>query len=98
MRRRNNAALLLFFLLTTLVLLRTDFLGAFPLGRPAPQGLKPALFQFQNGTLRLRSGQALEAVPYPKHALTKPLIRSVLAKLLPVSLAAHYNLCVTMQK
>jgi hypothetical protein len=23
-----------------------------------------------NGILRLRSGQALEAVPYPKHALT----------------------------
>jgi len=31
-----------------------------------PQGLKPAFFSGLNGTLRLRSGQALKAVPYPK--------------------------------
>ena len=31
-----------------------------------PQGLKPTFLQALNGTLRLRSGQALEAVPYPK--------------------------------
>jgi phosphoribosylformylglycinamidine synthase subunit PurL len=31
-----------------------------------PQGLKPAAFGAVGGTLRLRSGQALEAVPFPK--------------------------------
>ena len=31
-----------------------------------PQGPKPTFLQALNGTLRLRSGQALEAVPYPK--------------------------------
>ncbi len=30
-----------------------------------PQGLKPASFLALGGTLRLRSGQALEAVPFP---------------------------------
>jgi len=31
----------------------------------SPRGLKPAFFRGRNGTLRLRSGQALEAVPFP---------------------------------
>jgi len=35
-------------------------------GRRGPQGLKPAFLETTDGTLRLRSGQALEAVPYPK--------------------------------
>ncbi|MGB9204498.1 MAG: hypothetical protein WCB94_11085 [Terriglobales bacterium] len=42
------------------------FANALPPGRYVPQGLKPAFLQARNGTLRLRSGQALEAVPYPK--------------------------------
>ncbi len=42
------------------------FMDAFPLRRQVPQGLKPAFFRARNGTLRLRSGQAVEAVPYPK--------------------------------
>ncbi len=45
---------------------RAGAINAFQLGRHSPQGLKPAFFQALNGTLRLRSGQALEAVPYPK--------------------------------
>ena len=32
----------------------------------SPQGLKPAPLAAASGTLRLRSGQALEAVPFPK--------------------------------
>jgi outer membrane protein assembly factor BamD (BamD/ComL family) len=45
---------------------RVCFINAFQVGRRGPQGLKPAIFLALNGTLRLRSGQALEAVPYPK--------------------------------
>jgi BirA family biotin operon repressor/biotin-[acetyl-CoA-carboxylase] ligase len=35
-------------------------------GRRVPQGLKPTSLETADGTLRLRSGQALEAVPCPK--------------------------------
>jgi Ca-activated chloride channel homolog len=66
MRRRNNVPVLIFFLLTTLFLAGADFLSALPLGKHGPQGLKPVFPQALNGTLRLRSGQALKAVPYPK--------------------------------
>jgi hypothetical protein len=45
---------------------RARFRDALQSGRQIPQGLKPAFLQARNGTLRLRSGQALEAVPYPK--------------------------------
>ena len=45
---------------------RAGFANALPPGRYIPQGLKPALIQGLNGTLRLRSGQALEAVPFPR--------------------------------
>src|SRR5208282_3388314 len=45
---------------------RAGFINAPPPGTPNPQGLKSAFVQSLNGTLRLHSGQALEAVPYPK--------------------------------
>ncbi len=45
---------------------RASSMNVFPPGRRFPQGLKPAFLQTEDGTLRLRSGQALEAVPYPK--------------------------------
>ncbi len=42
----------------------------------SPRGLKPAFFRVRNDTLRLRSGQALEAVPFPfllaHHSSTAP--------------------------
>src|SRR5713226_4660243 len=34
--------------------------------KSSPQGLKPASLADSGGTLRLRSGQALEAMPFPK--------------------------------
>jgi hypothetical protein len=45
---------------------RAGFANALQPGRHIPQRLKPAFLQARNGTLRLRSGQALEAVPFPK--------------------------------
>jgi hypothetical protein len=45
---------------------RAGFANALQPGRHVPQGLKPAFIEGLNGTLRLRSGQAPAAVPYPK--------------------------------
>src|SRR5208337_4771335 len=42
------------------------FISAIPPGRSDPRGLKPTFLQSLNGTLRSRSGQALDDVPYPR--------------------------------
>jgi hypothetical protein len=64
-------------LLAVPLLLRLRFLASMA---SVPQGLKPASLAAASGTLRLRSGQAPEAVPFPRPILPKPLVTAALGK------------------